>query len=259
MNEFPHISIDLSEKFPHLRNAPIVEAVIDFRARFQEPWDHDKVRQRLGSALPDYPIVDGQRGFRANIKAGDASVPTATTQDLGWSGLVVRSTDKLQVANFRPEGLVFSRLAPYADWALFSAEALRLWNLMCQILTATAVGRLGLRFINRVEVPLSGRFKDYLTVPPRGPVGFELPFAGFFHADTFAVPGHTYVVNLRRTMQSHASSVPPKTVFIVDIDVSTTHAADDQVGFQRKLDEMRWLKNKVFFGSISADLIEGYK
>ena len=256
MNAVAEIKIDVAEPFPHLRNAPIVEAVIDFRARFEMPWHQEEMEALLRAALPDYPQVSGQRGFQAKIEASLTDPPTATTQDLGWRGLAFRSADNLQIAQFQRDGFAFSRLAPYQDWTVFSAEALRLWRVYSEISTPVTIGRLGLRFINRIEAPASGRIEDYLTIGPRCPPGIELPFMGFFHIDTFSVPGHPYLVNLRRTIENSADAGAPKTAFIVDVDVFATEGLDEQSVIPQMLQEMRWLKNKIFFGSVTPEVIE---
>ena len=259
MKAISDIEIDVTEQFPHLENAPIVEAVIDFRARFEKAWQQEEMQALLRVALPEYPQVVGQRGFQAKFEAGPVDLPTATTEDLGWKGLVFRSADNLQVAQFQRDGFAFSRLAPYQDWDLFSAEALRLWRVYSEVSTPVTVGRLGLRFINRIEVPASGQLEDYLTVGPRCPPNIALPFMGFFHIDTFSVPGHPYLVNLRRTVENSADAAALKTAFIIDVDVFATEGLDELSAIQKRLLDMRWLKNKIFFGSVTPEVIEGYK
>src|SRR6266481_3127527 len=49
--------IDLTETFPHLNNAPIVEAVIEVRTRAEAPWEESTVTQRFKAQLPEYPSV----------------------------------------------------------------------------------------------------------------------------------------------------------------------------------------------------------
>jgi hypothetical protein len=68
----------------------------------------------------------------------------------------------------------------------------------------------------------------------------------FFHQDTIPLKGYPYEVRLIRAMQPAAEKTGSKRVLIVDIDTSTTVA----VSFDRlnhSLDEMRYIKNKVFF------------
>jgi len=47
---------------------------------------------------------------------------------------------------------------------------------------------------------------------------------------------------------------------ILDIDVSTTQGFGmDESLLLRRLIEMRWLKNKVFFGSIPEEALQNFK
>ena len=47
---------------------------------------------------------------------------------------------------------------------------------------------------------------------------------------------------------------------ILDIDVFTTRAMElNEEVFLKRLQEMRWLKNKAFFGSITQKALERFK
>jgi uncharacterized protein (TIGR04255 family) len=107
--------------------------------------------------------------------------------------------------------------------------------------------------------PQEANFEEYIQPSPTTPKGIDVPFVGFFHQDTLAMPGYPYVVNIIRTIQ-----LPEKPTqgcaIILDIDVGTNQpfkpGAEE---LTRCLDEMRWLKNRVFFGSITARTLEKYK
>ena len=45
--------IDLTQTFPHLDKAPIVEAVIEIRTRAEAAWEEVPVTRRLKAQLPD--------------------------------------------------------------------------------------------------------------------------------------------------------------------------------------------------------------
>lgn len=59
---------DLAETFPHLKNAPIVEAVIQWVARAASGLTPDDLRQQLAQRLPDYPDCQPQRSFRLGVQ-----------------------------------------------------------------------------------------------------------------------------------------------------------------------------------------------
>ena len=120
---------------------------------------------------------------------------------------------------------------------------------------------MGLRFINRVKLPPGELlFEDYIQPAPSSPHGLDLPFHGFIHKDTLAVPGYPYGIDVIRTTQQLTGGVDGGIALILDIDVFTTHGfeLDDSV-LERRLSEMRWLKNKVFFGSITEKAFEMFR
>ena len=83
---------------------------------------------------------------------------------------------------------------------------------------------------------------------------------GFVHKDTLAVPGHPYAINLIRTIQQLNGGTDGGVALILDIDVFTTQGFDlDNVVLERHLLEMRWLKNKAFFGSITDKALKMFR
>jgi uncharacterized protein (TIGR04255 family) len=245
--------IDLAEQFPHLPNAPIVEAVIDIRGRAETPWEEAVIQATLRTELPGYNQLDSQRQFRYNFGMGPGQEPQHALHDLGWRGLRLQSQDKLHMAQFNRDGFVFSRLYPYASWDQLIDEGMRLWSIHREIARLTEVQRLGLRFINRILLPPKYvDLEDYLRVPPKAPDGLDLPFRGFFHNETLAVTGYPYAINIVRTIQGPQPPDHDRVGIILDNDVFTVEPfAFQQETLERRLAEMRWLKNKAFFGTIT--------
>lgn len=258
--------IDLTESFPLLARAPIVEAVIEIRARAEAPWEERAITESLKTRLKDYPGVLSGRAVQVKMEvslpgaqAGPAGPAKQLVDDMGWRGLRCESADKHQIAQFNRDGFVFSRLAPYESWDQFQREGLRLWQLHRELAQPTEVQRLGLRFINRITTPQEVlRLEDYLEAPPKAPREVDLPFASFLHHDTLTVPGYSYGINITQTVQPPQG--PEAGGLILDIDVFTTQPFNlDGDKLERYLSEMRWLKNKMFFGSITQKVLEAIK
>lgn len=252
------LSINLAESFEHLSHAPISEAVFQIRGRALTAWDEPVILPALKSRLPDYPKAESSH-VQQLILNNKPSPPI----DLGWSGAVLRSVDGLEVANFQRDSFSFSRLAPYQGWTRFSAEAFRLYAIHRELAQPADAHRIGLRFINQFAVPSEGfELSDYFNQPPSAHVGLALEPAVFFHQDTFRVPGHPYGVNVIRTLQPTVNLggqlSSPK--LILDIDVFTEiPSLIDIPQIHTRLQEMRWIKNKVFFGSLTASVINSFR
>jgi len=249
------LMLSMGELFPRLSHAPIMEAVIDVRARSEKEWNHESIKERLIKILPDYPKIEEQRALMAEFMADPHNSPQAMTKDIDLKGYIFRATDNPQVAQFQREGFIFSRLEPYENWDSFVEEASRLWQIHREIFTPSDISRLGVRFINRIEAPLSAKIQDILKDPPNPPCGFKWSFNNFFHRDIFSVPDTQYKVNLIRLLEKSETQAS----YIIDIDVYTLLLLEPDRVWGEHINEMRYLKNKVFFGSITEPILEKLK
>jgi uncharacterized protein (TIGR04255 family) len=253
--------IDVTESFQHLEHAPIVEAVIEIRARVESPWEESALREQLKAKLPGYPKVFSQNEFRHELKVKAGQPPEQLFHDMGWRGLRLESADGHYIAQFNRDGFAFSRLHPYESWDQFKEEAMRLWKVYAGLAKSQEVQRLGVRFINRITLPVGEvLLADYLMAPPQPPGELDLQITGFFHQDSLLVPGYPYVLNIVKTVQPPHGSGSDGGALILDIDVFTTKPFEHRpADIEKHLAEMRWLKNKVFYSSLTKEALEGLK
>lgn len=248
--------IDLKEKFPHLSKAPIVEAVLDIRVVPSVKWDETSLQAELKKRLPDFPKVETLREARVQI-VPPVQPGKPMFEDVGCVGLKLHSNDNLHIVQFNKGAFVFSRLKPYVDWGRFSQEALRLWTIYCELLKPTEVRRIGLRFINRISIKQTTiELSDYYKYPPESLKELNWPLAGYLHHDVMQVPETAYSVNVIKTVQN----VPGEIGLLLDIDVfMPSQFAYNELRIIECLEEMRWVKNKIFFGSLTKKLIQELK
>lgn len=253
------IAIDLDERFEHLEHAPITEAVIEVRGRAESSWEEEAVTRQLRDALPEYPQSQLRREVRHTVHlqfGGPERLDNVQreTDDLGWSGVSLRSADQHYVVVFDREVFACSRLQPYETWERFLAEATRLWQVYQEVARPSDAQRIGLRFINQIQLPAEHfELSDFLVTAPNSPNGLALPYSNFFHHDTFAVPGHPFGINFIQTIQPPAP--PAGLMLILDIDVFTTQV-NPSAEIVMRLAQMRWLKNKLFFGSLTPKTLQ---
>jgi uncharacterized protein (TIGR04255 family) len=257
--------IPVEEAFGRLNHAPISEAILELRGRALTAWDEASVLPRFRAALPEYPRFESQRRSSQNIQfATESGQPTVgPVLDHGWAGVRFDSADRKYVAHFQRDAFSFSRLAPYETWALFSAEAARVLQLYLEVTQVNEAQRIGLRFINQFSPPnpifeLADIFND---LPSASPQNLPMERVAFFHRDTYRFPGAPYFVNVNRTLdwQAGESTLPiPK--IILDIDVFTESVRPAKMtDVKNCLMEMRWIKNKVFFGSLTDKVIHSFR
>src|SRR5439155_5432026 len=151
----------------NLPHAPIVEAVIDVRARAEGAWVEQGVRRHFEQILSGYAYLDSQQTFQGEFEIKAGQPPRQSVRELGLKGVRFRSTDERHIAQFNRDGFVFSRLQPYESWEQLSREATRLWQFYAELARPTEIQRVGVRYINRIQLPQRElQFEDYIEPAP---------------------------------------------------------------------------------------------
>lgn len=236
--------IDSTEAFPTLDNAPIVEAVVQFNAPPSTPFQQIDLKGLLAKQFPGYKIRD-QMHYEAGILAASNGVAEMQHKSQ-WDGYRLESEDGKYICQWKRDCLVFSRLRPYETWANLRQAALAFWAAYREVGKPDLMEGIGVRFISQIPLREGERASEYVQQIPPPLKGLGLRADSFFHQDTIPLQGYPYEVRLIRAMQPAAEKSGSKRVLIVDIDVSTTMAVTfDQL--DKSLDEMRYIKNKMFF------------
>ncbi len=233
----------------HLPKAPIREAVIDIRV------PHDPGLPRLSeiakSCKADYPNQVELRARTLGIELKGPDNWRASSVDQGSRGFRLASADGKNVAQMRVDGFAFSRLAEYETWERMSAEAKRLWTLYCESSQLGSISRYAVRYVNVMQFPLPvSDLSEYLISPPDVPEGLPQGVSSYLmrmvlhDADT----GAQAVVT--QAMEALSSEKVP---IVLDIDVFAERqvAATDQERLWQELEQLRILKNRIFFESIT--------
>lgn len=262
MTANPPSVFDPAKRFETLRNPPIVEAIIDFRATAESSWEEQVVTSRLHAELPDYPQRQVRRAFsfKTEFRGASSTAPApmaSTTTNDGWVGLRMSSQDGKSIAVFSRDGFTYSRLAPYTNWREFSGEALRLWHLHCELAAISEVQRIGARCLNRFDVPVAGLvLSEYLPDLGRYPPGYTR--GSFLQRFVLGVPDRPeFAISLLQTMKSPSPPGDQAIGLIIDVDVICTQSLPRKGDIiEKTLNEMHVLRNDVFFASASKRLLD---
>ena len=156
---------------PPYARPPITEAVIEIRVSLPSEVTletlaavHDSVRATYPARRNRYHV----EGLIEGYAGGEGVSAQARQSQIGFQCL---SSDGRQIALFGLSQFSFSRLAPYEGWEPFKAETQRLWGMYRAATRPTAINRVGVRYINRLDLPLPfGDFNEFLrTVPEVAP------------------------------------------------------------------------------------------
>ena len=242
MNE---LTIDHSEKFPNLSNAPIVEAVLNWQAMASSEYREDELLKRLTTDFSDYSGTT-QHNLQAGLQLSGNDLELQ--QHKAWQGvrLVKEGGDPKSpqsVCQFLKQGILFSRLAPYKNWEEFEQEAKKFWDKHCEIGDPAEVFCLSVRFISQIDLNSIDEVSDHIETVCQPVAELSLTAEQFFHQDTIQLANEPYIINVVRTAQPDSEK---KLKLIIDITVSTSSSFDISL-VDEKLKDLRFIKNKLFF------------
>jgi uncharacterized protein (TIGR04255 family) len=239
-----------------LAHPPIREAIIEVKSELVDFSRVDAVRERLAGAFPN------AKPFRL------ASVALQLPEerrgaDAGQTGWRCESEDGTEVALVRTDGLSYGRLAGYPGWEAFVDRFMGVWGIYVEAAAPVEVRRVGVRYVNDLRLPIGNQvdFERYLTCLPRAPAGLAPELADFLVQMTLpgGVPGLRSAVTQATDTSARSDHELP---VILDIDTSweRTLPVDERLPMRlpEALGTIRALKNRVFFGLLTEELVSTY-
>jgi uncharacterized protein (TIGR04255 family) len=246
----------------HLPHAPISEAVIDLRVKCPPDVTFDAVARAFRDPPFGYQqkgfVVTGAWGISINPNADEIATPAHSTAKR--IGLRLHSADEKYVALVSTEGFSLSRLEPYESWGQLVSEATKLWDAYRARLGPLAITRAATRYINDLRLPMKhgesfGKYvSTFVEIPPALPQGITSFVQRFVLLDE---PSRARVV--LSVAWDGVQRNDGRIALILDIDAQTEvdiDRMDDSIW--TRLTQLRDLKNRCFFGSITEDCVELY-
>ncbi len=239
----------------HLQNAPIVEALIDFRVLPREEVSAGTFADIGASIGTQYSRESSIQSFqtRFGMDRGKLLEPWQSQTEIGY-----RFRAATEVAQFRVDGFTFSKLAKYTNWEQVSEEAFRLWRVYVNAAKPREVSRVAVRYINRMQLPDVRDLGEYLVAPPKVAAPIPQVIREFLT--------RLIVRDERRNasaviVQLLESQMDPNTIsLLLDIDAFREESlAPDDPALTAIFGELRKLKNDIFFASITETTAEIYK
>jgi len=195
-------------------NPPIVEALCEFQFEPDSPWDlvmpglvYEKVRDTFSKRRQVKQLAVG-------ISAG----PEGVEQQ-------VRTTDRMQFlredekafVQVGPHLLAVNHLKPYSSWQEFLPLIKKGFGAYCDVVDPKKIHRIGLRYINRIEVAGQGiELEDYFEFRPFAGPSLPQEFGRFLVG--IQVPYEDSRDILRLQLTSASVETPDTAAVILDLD-----------------------------------------
>ncbi len=240
-------------EYPHLKHAPITEALIDIRIKPIEDAGEEVIQKLNDAEIDGYPEKQEMRIQGIGIEFPVIETKTQNT----YNGHRFISPDNKEVFQARMNGFTFSRLEPYLDWENLISSAKKLWASYLELLGDVQIIRIAVRYINRIDVPEGTSLDDYFVALPSIPE--KLPDGLISFLSRAAVPFDEENATALIT-QSMSEVKKDVATIIFDIDVfrvgDYSNTSED---LWVDMEKLRHIKNLVFFESLTAKAIDNYR
>jgi uncharacterized protein (TIGR04255 family) len=234
-----------------LPSAPITEAVLDIRVALPSDVVVADLLADLEREFADFP----EKRERIQVHVDFTKKSSSKAID----ALLLENEKMHTVVHCGPHGFAVSRMKPYPDWDTFSCLARDLWGRYRRIADPVRCSRLGLRYINHIDLAVnedvSRTLKLFLAVPQgAAPAGLSTLTATYVAA--FPEQDATARITLHLPpMEGNATQA----VAVLDIDAfQQVDVAPDDAGVWEAFDKLRSVKNAVFFSSITSEARKRY-
>jgi uncharacterized protein (TIGR04255 family) len=155
---------------------------------------------------------------------------------------------------------VFSQLAPYPGWDVFFERFCRDWAAWKRTLGYRKITRIGVRYINRIDIPATApiiEHEEYLNIYPHMPTELQSLMA-------YSVVAQLPLPDIGCILTLNSSSAPSQLLghaaFIVDQDIGKDDdppQSDEEI--YALLNQIRVKKNEVFEACITPRARELFK
>ena len=202
--------------------SPLSEAVCEFRFVPSRDWDWTipgLAYSKLGTAYPEKRQV-GSLQISLAPESGVLAQQLSAIDRIQFLGDGQKSLVQLG-----PDLLAVNRLAPYSGWPAFAVTIREALAVYVDIANPVSLARVGLRYINRFEIPeTSVDMDDYFRAQPRLPA--EIPQEFGLFAMTVDV---SYQTAMMRFSLAQIPSESPTLSYVCDLDFNA--AGDDAPSF----------------------------
>ncbi len=251
------MTYDLLDSFPTLGRAPITEAILDIQALLPPDVGLHELQEFQRGAGQRFTERNERTALDALIEFGPHGAKLVSPA-VGPDGYLFRCQSEPLVAQARLNGFTLSRLPPYHAGDQFEAEARELWEHYVSIARPLKVTRLAIRNINRIEVDPGVELEKYVLTGPSIARALPQSMIGFLMRIVF--PDATGAVAILTETFGNPNPNLTTMPLIFDVDAfREVELSPDDKQIWNILTELRRLKNRVFFNSLTTQCLERYR
>ena len=148
--------------------SPLVEALCEFHFEATQTWDLAIPGLLYAGIREEFPK---RRQGQDTIEVEVNPVTNAVVQKPVATRAQFSSEDEKAFVQVGPNLLIVNQLRPYRGWDVFSKMVAKILGAYSDVAPPAKIARIGLRYINRIEVPQQTvQIIDYLLTYPAVPI-----------------------------------------------------------------------------------------
>jgi uncharacterized protein (TIGR04255 family) len=253
-------------------NPPITEAILDITVNVDKNFDHTRLLDIHEDIKEDFPTYQKKMAFKGgiefNLENPDEIInPQLLSISNKPEGYIFISEDEKRIIQAKLNGFTFSKLKPYKGWEKFYKEAYQLWQKYAEITSPTQVTRLGLRYVNQIMIPAEGdvELNNYMKILPGIPNDLAVTMEGYFMQVRVCHPEYQpsrAIINqtIAEVMDNEKGKQVYPLIFDIDVFQEVNLEANDHETIKSIFEgNLRWLRNEIFFKSITETAKELFK
>jgi uncharacterized protein (TIGR04255 family) len=208
------------------KNPPITEAVCEFRFELENTFDLKAVDLFFDEIKEKFPKKKKGQFFQVEIKI-DAKEKKQEEKRIVREFDQFFSEDEKTLIQLDKERLSIHKLKPYNSWQEFYSLISLAFNSYIKNIKIKSIQRIGLRYINNFEIPLSTfDIEQYFNLRPVMGAGLPQDLVSFMVGTIFAFENGRD--NIRVQLIDRLAA-PNKTVFVLDMDYFLANPGSIQI------------------------------
>jgi uncharacterized protein (TIGR04255 family) len=234
--------------WPILSRAPVVEGLIDLRVERSQVVTLDALRGCADGLAADFPARDELRQFMGQFSVSPEGGQSFAAQAPAPMGLILRSADGKWVVQFRLDGFTLSRLEPYTSWNELKRRAKELWSRYAAVAQPQKIVRVAVRFINRIPLPQGESFDKTFTTTFNIAASLPQAVASFLLRVVIPMESEEAIAIVTQALPENSQDC----TFDLDAFAAAPDGLSDSDAWS-KLEQLRDVKNRLFFESLTPD------
>ena len=240
-------------QYPVLKNAPIVEALLDIQVQLPESKTLDDLHTIFDKIKEQFPLEKKRYRFSSSIefKEEEREAKSSIANTL-VDGFLFYSENKNKVCQSRLDGFTFNKHKPYENWPSLLKEAQVLWGFYKKVAEPIAIKRIALRYINKIPLKMPFTPSNYFTTLPFLAHGLDYEISNLFSQISITNNNIGALANITEGVEIDGSDTAQ---FLFDIDVIKQGDFKEQ-DIWKHFEDLRDFKNEIFFKSLTETTLK---